>query len=98
MGTFGFPLETVIVFAVLAVAAIAVDLYAHRADKPVPLKSAALWSIFWIAVSLAFGILFATIITLILIPALYVILEDVKNLFRSKEKKQDTRVGAIQAE
>ena len=50
------------------------------------------------AVSLAFGILFATIITLILIPALYVILEDVKNLFRSKEKKQDTRIGAIQAE
>jgi uncharacterized membrane protein YhaH (DUF805 family) len=30
------------------------------------------------AVSLAFGILFATVITLILIPALYVILEDVK--------------------
>ncbi|WP_372628260.1 DUF805 domain-containing protein, partial [Arsukibacterium sp.] len=30
------------------------------------------------AVSLAFGILFATVITLVLIPALYVILEDVK--------------------
>ncbi len=55
MGNFGFPLETVIVFAVLAIAAIAIDLYAHRADKPVPLKSAALWSVFWILVSLAFG-------------------------------------------
>ena len=45
------------------------------------------------AVSLAFGILFATIITLLLIPALYVILEDVKNLFRSKDNKIDTRVA-----
>lgn len=45
------------------------------------------------AVSLAFGILFATIITLVLIPALYVILEDVKNIFRSKEHKIDTRVA-----
>ncbi|SEA31102.1 efflux RND transporter permease subunit [Alkalimonas amylolytica] len=47
------------------------------------------------AVSLAFGILFATVITLILIPALYVILEDVKNLFRSKEQKIDTRLGEL---
>lgn len=36
------------------------------------------------AVSLAFGILFATVITLVLIPALYVILEDIKALFRGK--------------
>lgn len=50
------------------------------------------------AVSLAFGILFATVITLVLIPALYVILEDVKNLFRSKEQKQDTRLGSAQIE
>ncbi|WP_415186904.1 efflux RND transporter permease subunit, partial [Rheinheimera aquimaris] len=50
------------------------------------------------AVSLAFGILFATIITLVLIPALYVILEDVKNLFRSKQNKQDTRIGKVVSE
>ncbi|MBU2277648.1 MAG: efflux RND transporter permease subunit [Gammaproteobacteria bacterium] len=37
------------------------------------------------AVSLAFGILFATVITLVLIPALYVILDDFKGLFRSKQ-------------
>ncbi|MFN3710716.1 MAG: efflux RND transporter permease subunit [Alishewanella aestuarii] len=37
------------------------------------------------AVSLAFGILFATVITLVLIPALYVMLEDVKRLFRGKK-------------
>ncbi len=33
------------------------------------------------AVSLGFGILFATAITLILVPSLYVILEDIRNLF-----------------
>ncbi|EJI83967.1 RND family efflux transporter [Alishewanella aestuarii B11] len=37
------------------------------------------------AVSLAFGILFATVITLVLIPALYVMLEDVKRLLRGKK-------------
>ncbi len=35
------------------------------------------------AVSMAFGILFATFITLILVPALYVVADDVKGLFRS---------------
>ena len=51
----GFPLETVAVFVVLSVGAIAIDLFAHRRDQPMSLKSAALWSVFWIAVSLAFG-------------------------------------------
>ena len=50
------------------------------------------------AVSLAFGILFATVITLVLIPALYVILEDVKNVFRSKANKKDTRIGQVVSE
>jgi len=36
------------------------------------------------AVSLAFGVGFATVITLILIPCLYIILEDIKGLFRNK--------------
>ena len=51
----GFPLETVAVFVVLSVGAIAIDLFAHRNDQPMSLKSAALWSVFWIVVSLAFG-------------------------------------------
>jgi len=38
------------------------------------------------ATSLAFGILFATFITLFLVPSVYLILEDIKDLFR-KEKK-----------
>jgi multidrug efflux pump subunit AcrB len=37
------------------------------------------------AVSLGFGILFATFITLLLIPSIYLILEDVLSLFK-KEK------------
>jgi hypothetical protein len=34
------------------------------------------------AISLAFGVLFATFITLGLVPSLYLILEDVKGIFR----------------
>ncbi|MCK5172230.1 MAG: efflux RND transporter permease subunit, partial [Planctomycetes bacterium] len=33
------------------------------------------------AVSLAFGVLFATLITLLLVPSLYMILEDIKSAF-----------------
>jgi multidrug efflux pump subunit AcrB len=33
------------------------------------------------AISLAFGILFATVITLLLVPALYLILDDIKAFF-----------------
>ena len=40
------------------------------------------------AVSLGFGILFATFITLLLVPSLYIILEDFLNLFRGKDKLQ----------
>jgi multidrug efflux pump subunit AcrB len=36
------------------------------------------------AISLAFGILFATIITLLLVPALYLILNDIKGMFTGK--------------
>ena len=33
------------------------------------------------AISLAFGVLFATFITLVLVPCLYAILEDIKAVF-----------------
>ena len=42
------------------------------------------------AISLAFGILFATVITLLLVPALYIILDDIKNLFRRKKPQVTT--------
>ncbi|NTS75570.1 efflux RND transporter permease subunit [Catenovulum sp. SM1970] len=41
------------------------------------------------AVSLAFGILFATVITLILVPSLYIILSDIKTLFGAKHHDED---------
>ena len=39
------------------------------------------------AVSLGFGVLFSTGITLVLVPALYLILEDIKGLFTSKSEE-----------
>jgi predicted RND superfamily exporter protein len=39
------------------------------------------------AVSLGFGILFATLITLLLVPVNYLILEDVVNAFRTNRTK-----------
>jgi multidrug efflux pump subunit AcrB len=39
------------------------------------------------AISLAFGVMFATCITLLLVPSLYMILEDIKNrVFTGAEK------------
>lgn len=52
----GFPLETVLVFVVLSIGAIAIDLFAHKDNHAISLKSAAWWSVFWVLVSVAFGI------------------------------------------
>ena len=51
----GFPLETVLVFIAITVFGFCVDMYAHRADKVVPLTSAIAWSVFWIVLAIAFG-------------------------------------------
>ncbi|MDH5629996.1 MAG: efflux RND transporter permease subunit [Gammaproteobacteria bacterium] len=49
------------------------------------------------AVSIGFGILFATVITLFLIPCLYLLLEDFKGLFGSKKRlEQVSKEDAIQ--
>lgn len=53
--TIGFPVTTLAVFIVLVVAGIIIDLYAHKSDEVISLKDATMWSIFWIAVSTAFG-------------------------------------------
>ena len=47
------------------------------------------------AVSLAFGVLFATIVTLVLIPCLYLIVEDIKALFRRKKKVSQTETPVL---
>lgn len=51
----GFPLETTAVFVVVAVCALLIDIFAHRSHKPIGLKSASIWTLFWISVSLAFA-------------------------------------------
>lgn len=51
----GFPPETVIVFIALSVGAIFIDLFTHRDNKPISLKSAALWSLFWVAMAMVFA-------------------------------------------
>ncbi len=51
----GFPMETVTVFVILAIGAIFIDLFMHRGDKPVSLKNAAIWSVFWVAVAMGFA-------------------------------------------
>jgi len=51
----------------------------------------------YMAISLAFGILFATLITLILIPVIYRILEDVKWFWGIKEKRFDHAAEQVEA-
>lgn len=51
----GFPPETVAVFLLLSVGAIFIDLFMHRNNENISLKSAAAWSIFWIVAALAFA-------------------------------------------
>ncbi len=46
------------------------------------------------AVSLGFGILFATLVTLILIPVNYLVLEDLRNLFRRKGQRVETAASS----
>jgi multidrug efflux pump subunit AcrB len=41
------------------------------------------------AVSLCFGLLVATVLTLLYVPALYLIVEDIVNLFKGRERKID---------
>lgn len=42
------------------------------------------------AISLAFGVLFATVVTLILVPSLYMVIEDIKKIFGRKKSKNIT--------
>ena len=48
------------------------------------------------AISLAFGILFATIITLLLVPALYLILNDIKNVFKGRKHTESVGSASIE--
>ncbi|MBZ0264281.1 efflux RND transporter permease subunit, partial [bacterium] len=49
------------------------------------------------AISLGFGVLFATAITLVLIPAFYLVLEDIHDLFGSKSYVETPEVEEVKA-
>ncbi|VWC86446.1 tellurium resistance protein TerC [Burkholderia lata] len=51
----GFPPLTMAVFVGLALAALLLDMATHRDDKPITLARASIWSVFWVAISLAFA-------------------------------------------
>ncbi|MEZ4528746.1 MAG: efflux RND transporter permease subunit [Desulfobacterales bacterium] len=44
------------------------------------------------AISLGFGVLFATVITLLLVPSLYLIVEDVQGLFRAETVTDEAKI------
>ncbi|WP_325099242.1 TerC/Alx family metal homeostasis membrane protein [Burkholderia contaminans] len=51
----GFPPLTMAIFVGLALAALLLDMVTHRDDKPITLARASIWSVFWVAISLAFA-------------------------------------------
>ena len=51
----GLETETICIFAVLALLAFVLDMWAHRKDTPLSLKAATFWTIFWIAVAMGFA-------------------------------------------
>ena len=52
----GLETETMVVFGIVALFALSVDIWVHRKDKPIALKSAIMWTLFWIAVSMCFAL------------------------------------------
>ncbi len=52
----GFPAETVVIFAATVALSLFLDLYAHRSEEKISLRSACLWSLFWVALSIGFGV------------------------------------------
>ena len=42
------------------------------------------------AISLGFGILFATVLILLIVPAIYLVIEDLRGLFIKRPQRQNT--------
>lgn len=53
---FGFPLEVIVVLIVAVTGSVWLDLYVHRDEREITLRDAALWSVFWVALSCVFGV------------------------------------------
>ena len=51
-----YTIGNIAIFAGLVVGALLLDLFAHKQDKAISMRDAALWSVFWIVLSLAFAL------------------------------------------
>ncbi len=51
-----YSLWNVLIFAVLVMGALLLDLFAHKQNKAISMRDAALWSVFWVMLSLAFAL------------------------------------------
>ncbi|UQZ88598.1 tellurium resistance protein TerC [Deltaproteobacteria bacterium Smac51] len=50
-----YSLAEVAIFCVIVVAALLVDLFAHKSDEAISLKNAAIWSVIWVSLGLGFA-------------------------------------------
>ena len=55
MNHLGFPIHTIAVFTIFVIISLCIDFLGHK-DKTMSLKSAGIWSIFWIFISILFGL------------------------------------------
>lgn len=51
-----YSVWNLLIFALLVIGALLLDLFAHRTDRAISMKDAALWSVFWILLSLGFAV------------------------------------------
>ena len=49
-----YSLTNILIFSGIVLAALLLDLFAHKQDKPISMRDAGLWSCFWVILSLAF--------------------------------------------
>jgi tellurite resistance protein TerC len=54
MNHFGFPLETIAIFAIVIALSVYLDLAAHRKSVEITIRDAAQWAVFWIGLALCF--------------------------------------------
>lgn len=54
MEHFGFPVEMIVIFFTVVAISVYADLFAHKHSTEISVRDAAAWSVFWIALALAF--------------------------------------------
>lgn len=54
MASFGFPIETIALFAGLVAFFVWIDLYTHRNSEQITLRNALAWSLVWVATAIGF--------------------------------------------